>query len=328
MRERSIKGKIAVEYLERFPRALTHTLARKIAEENPAVFLNSEDARGTLRYYRGTSGKALRKDLKDTKFKDIWGEVTLPDGINEPREDFVMPKAQNEILILGDVHVPYHDEKALKMTIEWAKPRNINTVIINGDFMDYYRLSSFMQDPRQIDFRSELDMGYEVMYWLKDQLPNAVFYFMPGNHEYRYERYLTIQAPRLIDTDEWHMDILLRFGELGIQYLEYKQLININGLFVGHGDEIKKGGSGVNPARGFFLKAKTNYIGGHFHQTSSHSAKSLEGNIRCWSMGCLCGLTPKYMPYNNWNHGFARVRQSDNGFDVFNAEITKGRITG
>ena len=329
MRERTIKGDLAIEMLEKYPKAMTQTLARMLHEENPGIYSSVGEARSSIRYYRGSLGKSNRESLTNVKFANIWAEVTIPEGIAEPREDFILPKAQNEILLLSDIHVPFHDVTAIKLAIAWAKTRNINTVIITGDFMDFYNLSSFIKDPRQKNFRHELDVGYEVMYWLKDQLPNAVFYFLPGNHEYRYEKYMLLQAPRLLDTDEWHIDILLRFGELGITYLEYKQLVNINGLFVGHGDELRKGGSGVNPARGFFLKSKTNYIGGHFHRTSSHSEAILDGHTaRCWSMGCLCGLTPKYMPYNNWNHGFARVRQSDNSFDVFNAEITKGRITG
>lgn len=326
--DKSFKGQLALEYLEKYPKALSQTLARKMHEENPGVFKDVEDARDKIRYYRGAHGEHARLSLKDTKFKDIWAKVELPDPIDEPREDFIMPQAQNEILLLSDVHVPYHSNEALTTAVNWAKPRSVNTVIINGDFVDFYAWSKFIQDPRQVNVRRELDMAYETMYWLRDQLPDCVFYFLPGNHEYRYERYLMIQAPRLIETSEYHLDILLRFGELGVHYLEYKQLINVNGLFVGHGDEVKKGGAGVNPARGFFLKTKTNYIGGHFHQTSSHSEKSLDRQIRTWSVGCLCGLTPKYMPYNNWNHGFARIRQSGNGYDVFNAEITNGRITG
>ena len=188
-----------------------------------------------------------------------------------------------------------------------------------------------MKDPRRIDFVHELDTAYEVIYWMKEQLHNAVFYFLPGNHEARFEKYMRISAPRLLDTDEFRLDILLRFGEFGIHNLRYKQLIRVGHLTIGHGDEVSRGGGGVNPAPSFFIKAKTNYLGGHFHRSSSHSEHILDGKqVKSWSVGCLCGLSPEYMPYNNWNHGFARIKQFEGGeFEVFNAEIVNGkRITG
>ena len=47
-----------------------------------------------------------------------------------------------------------------------------------------------------------------------------------------------------------------------------------------------------------------------------------------WSMGCLSDLSPEYMPYNNWGHGFgyAEIKDSKGGFRFANKEIIDYKI--
>jgi hypothetical protein len=99
-------------------------------------------------------------------------------------------------------------------------------------------------------------------------------------------------------------------------------------LHIIHGHEYKFNISNpVNPARGFYMRAKTHVIGSHLHQSSQHSAKALDGNvISTWSTGCLCGLHPRYKPLNDWNHGFAIVAiDQRGGFEVDNKRVMNGK---
>ena len=46
-----------------------------------------------------------------------------------------------------------------------------------------------------------------------------------------------------------------------------------------------------------------------------------------FSVGCLCNLSPEYLPYNEWVHGFAIVTMKPNGnFSVENLTINQGEI--
>jgi hypothetical protein len=46
-----------------------------------------------------------------------------------------------------------------------------------------------------------------------------------------------------------------------------------------------------------------------------------------FSTGCLCELSPDYMPYNEWVHGFAVVIMKPGGnFSVQNLTIENGEI--
>jgi len=217
----TVKGEIILELLEAFPLEPSRTIARIAFDKNPKVFTTIEDARDTVRYYRGTKGDELRKNLKDGKYKKIWesASVTIPEPVKEEREDFILPKVNNNVLLLSDIHVPYHDKGSLEIAVNWAKTRGVNTVLLLGDVIDFFALSSFMKEPRKINFAYELDVLYEVIYWIADQLPNAKIYYLPGNHEFRYERYMVRNAPVLLDTDEWGLNNLLKLHELGVEYL-------------------------------------------------------------------------------------------------------------
>jgi hypothetical protein len=76
------------------------------------------------------------------------------------------------------------------------------------------------------------------------------------------------------------------------------------------------------------MRAKASSAVGHHHQTSEHTEKDLNGNIvTTWSIGSLCGLSPEYMPYNKWNHGFATIETDMNGdYDFRNLRIINGKV--
>ena len=108
-----------------------------------------------------------------------------------------------------------------------------------------------------------------------------------------------------------------------------RQIAKAGKLHLLHGHEFGHSVfSPVNPARGLYMRAKESSIIGHHHQTSEHSEKSLSGEVvTTWSIGALCGLSPEYMPFNKWNHGFARVEVQENGnYIVHNKRIIKYKI--
>lgn len=326
MKNKTITGEIVTEYLQKYPNLMKLTLARLIYKEHPEAFVSVDNVRNIIRYYTNSLGSYSRKALADKRFV----ECCQPQSYKEERQDYVLPKVNNDILFLPDMHVPYHDTEAIKASLEWGKTKKINTIVIGGDFMDMYQLSTFVKDPRMRDLRDELDAGYEMMYYISNFLPHAKIFFLPGNHEYRLERYLKLKAPELLGAsgDELGLDFFLKLSDFGVSYLKNAQIIKAGKLFIGHGHEFHGGAGGVNPARTFMLRSNANFIGGHFHRSAEDSNRKLNGDVDCcWSVGCLCGLTPEYQPFNKWNHGFARIKIHDDGtFNVFNAKIFNGTV--
>ena len=337
MGETTIKGEIVKEYLQKWPNVKNRTLARKIHKENPLVFNDIEEARFIVRSYRGKAGDYKRKHLEDRRFVR---DETIPSGENPynlPDSDaltypiFKFPKAQNNILVASDAHCPYHDPIAITAMLDWARAREthkINTVLLNGDWMDCHRISSFVPDPRKRDFKGEREVLWRMLDAMQNALPDAVFYYRQSNHERRYERFMMTKAPEIFDTEEFRFDVLMKFGERGIIYIGDKLRVQAGSLTIIHGDEYNGSNSPVNAARGLFLRAKASAMCGHSHQVSEHSEVNINGDIiTCWSVGTLSEMHPEYAVLNRWSQGFARVLVfPDETFQVTNLRIDCGSV--
>ena len=53
------------------------------------------------------------------------------------------------ILIIPDVHAPYHDKKAWALVMKVAHAFKWDKVVCLGDFFDCYAISSYRKDPRR-----------------------------------------------------------------------------------------------------------------------------------------------------------------------------------
>lgn len=317
-------ARIVKSYLDRFPTNYSRSIARAIYDSHPELG-SIESIRTVVRYYRGKMGVKHRQSLVDNRFVDQ--EYDIPDSDMDVRDDFILPKQYNDILMIYDVHAPYHDPRAIDAMLDWCIDHNINTIILGGDFLDFYKGSSFMQDIRKRDLWEEIEIGQKLLKYIKEGVnPRKIFYLM-GNHEARWDRYLKVNAPQLIKFPQFRISQLLNMP--GVEFIEYGRLIRVGKLFIGHGDEFGgRNNNLVSPARTFSLKAQTNFMGGHFHRTSMQPMKNLAGEVMgCWSVGCLCGLYADYMRFNQWQHGFARVKVKDDGtFKVTNLTIYEGAV--
>lgn len=325
------KRKMALEALEKMPEATTRSVANWLCVNHPLDFPTQENARGIVRSIRGEiQGKKGVEGYERTseEKKSAQGWSKLPDTDYKEQEPFVIPKGNNRILILSDIHLPYYDVEALSIALHWASDKDINAIILNGDTMDMYQASRYTKDRRLRDLSGEIEMTRDFLRQLKDEF-SCPIYFKIGNHEDRWETYLRTQAPELLGISDFELRNVLRFGELGVTEVKSRQMIKAGKLNILHGHEFGHSVfSPVNAARGLYMRAKASAIIGHHHQTSEHSEKDLLGDVvTTWSMGCLCGLSPEYMPYNKWNHGFAFVEVFNNGdFELKNLRIIDGKV--
>jgi predicted phosphodiesterase len=337
MSVKHLTGQTTLEALAKWPDLPNLTLARKLYEDNPEVYTTLDNARASVRYYRGACGSKKRANVKIDNFQPAKQAIAmgipnpffLPESDEVEWEPYVIPKAVTRLLILSDVHIPYHNVEAVTLAMQYGKDKAVNGIMLNGDILDFYGLSTFEKDPRKRRFSEELEMGRQFLRVLRKEFDGVPIYYKLGNHEERYERYLRIKAPELLDVAEFRMDVLLRFGELGVELIDDKRITQFGKLNIMHGHEFGKSVfSPVNPARGLYMRGKENCIAGHNHQTSSHVEPSMNGHVvNTWSTGCLCELHPAYMPINKWNLGFAYAeREADNGFTVHNHTIIKGKI--
>jgi len=330
-----LKLDIVREYIAKFPGTPKQTVARIIFKENPAVWTSLEQVRNLVRSVTGSKGVQSRIDIKDKslygppgKQGDPFGK--LPPGLTHFRQwgFHVVPNCKRA-LILADLHIPYHDRKALKIALEAGKEFDPTHIILNGDFCDFFSVSFWEKDPRKRDLQGEIATSREVLEIIREGFPKAKIIFKNGNHEDRWERYLFVKAPELLGVQDFTISAMLRLASFKVEWVGEMRPVQIGKLPIVHGHEWKYGvTSPVNPARGFFLRAKESVLGAHLHRSSSHSEATLNGSvISSWSIGCLCDLHPDYSVLNAWNYGFAMVEVARTGmYQVHNRKIVKGQL--
>ena len=324
---------IVHEYLEKFPEAPSKTLARKIYNENTGFFSSFESAYSRVRYYRGQQGKRQRDSLnkgsnknfkKELKTKVIQTKLFLPESHTKVRNQFTFPTGCMRLGIFGDVHIPFHDNTALETMFTKFEEENVDSILINGDLLDFYQLSFHEKDPRVIHFKDEIEAGKEFLAYLRDRFPGIPIYYITGNHENRFERYLRIKASELLDMDEFRLDVILHVAEYRVEFIPFRSKVVFGDYTIEHGDKIP-GAGGVVPARTLLMRLKSNSIVNHFHK-SSESSQRVYGvgeptTIKAYSLGCMCDLAPEYMEINEWNHGFAIMKKIKDKVSVTNYKI-------
>jgi len=321
------KVDVCKEYRDRYGWEMpTLKLARIIYKDHNLLFKNVEHVREKLRYLEGKSGERKRQ------IRNLGMD-------NRPRNPYSFPPSEEmdwtpyvldakRVLVLSDIHIPYHSIDALTACFDYAKKEKPDAIVLNGDTIDFYGLSRFVKDPRKRSVAHELNTFKEFFGVIRSTFPASKVYYKLGNHCERYEHFLMVKAHEIMGVDEFDFTNIIKVRAEGIEVIKDKRIIKLGGLNLLHGHEF--GGSifsPVNIARGLFLRGKVSAMQGHNHQTSEHTESNMNGDIiTTYSVGCLCELNPAYLPINKWNHGFAIVDIDGDKFHVRNYRIHKGIV--
>lgn len=302
-------------------------LARMVVEaSNGAITL--EPARTRVRKLLGQAGYETDRKRRKAPFarppRRPGHRFEMPASKAEPWTPHVL-EVVGRVGILSDIHVPYHDETALRAAVDQLRGDTIDALVLNGDIADFYTISRYIKDPRKRNFKAEITATREMLGWIRGQFPEIPVVFKCGNHEERWKHWLWQHAPEISDEPEMGLHSWLHLERHGMTLVEDQRPIMLGKLPVLHGHEKGKGiSSPVNQARGAFLRLHHTVLEGHGHRTSGHCEPDMWGSeVFCWSTGCLCDLRPEYARINKWNHGFAIVEVHKGGeFDVENLRIT------
>lgn len=315
---------------EEFPSSSTRQLTRIITKKYPEITYNSADS--LIRRLRGVqqmskkNGKVQKVAYnKPENAEGFYSALPKPEPSKFKIEE--LPIDVKKWLILSDIHVPYHDLDALTVAIEYGKKEKVDGVLLLGDIVDFYQLSTFSKDPLMRRPIEELNDTKKVLGYIRKQLNPKRFLYKAGNHEQRLEWFLMKRAPELFDLPCITLPELLDFDNYGVQHIPALNVLRRGHLTLIHGHETGRGlMSPVNPARGMYMKAKGCVLSGHEHRTSDHTENTIMDEvITCWSIGCLCERKPAYRPINNWNHGFA-ILHGGHDWSIDNKKIVNGKV--
>lgn len=330
----SHKIQLARDFIAKFPGRSQRSIAASLMALRPEVWSSWDDCYATTRRAFGSMAINSRKGVKLSrpagnpthKSGKLFAPPAVPESKAKPWSQFDLN--QKRILVLSDVHVPYHDARAVTLAVDWAGERKPDALLLNGDIADFYSISRYESDPGQRDFAGEIKSVREVLAFLRASFPEARMVYKLGNHEERWWHWIWRKAPELLGCEFTDFAALTHCDQHGIEVVANQRIISVGKLSVLHGHEWRAGiSTPVNPARGAFLKANECAMQGHLHRTSEHTETSISGRvITCWSTGCLCDLHPEYARVNRWNHGFAEIEMHAGDFQVHNKRILNGKV--
>lgn len=334
MAKPGVRKEIVVAFLRDHPGLPNRTAAIQLAALHPDHF-TVERARSAIRSIRGVNGSAANKILPEPDLAAEWANIkkTIPLPI---QYDFapVQPGCE-KALIIADAQVPFHDERAIEAAVKKGRQEKVDLVVVNGDWWDCMEFSVFERNPALRGMVEECFSARQTFAYLRNEFPKADIWYKLGNHEERLLKHFcrnmlgTVQF--LEKTGRMPKSIasvsgLLDLQDFGVKMVEDRRPILLGKyLYVMHGHEGGGTYAPVLPARAVALKARVCTVVGHWHRTSTYVERAMDGReLVCYSLGCLCDLTPKWMPQNQWNHGFAVATiEKDGGFRMHNYRISK-----
>jgi hypothetical protein len=246
-----------------------------------------------------------------------------------------LPKGYHLVMVLPDLHLPYHDKEALSCALkahDFLKPKR---TIILGDWLDCEAFKSFepksMQEVRAYDLKKdEIDPCNELLDILQANTKLTVF--IEGNHEVRIEKsaanaknkglaavYSLISPKNLLTRD--------RKDFIWVPYNKELSHYKITpDLWAFHGWSYSKHVAETHLNWLMSVSA----VFGHVHRRQSAVRRNKVTNklIKAWTPGCLCVRQPLWgtQTPTDWVHGFSiiYVKNDNTSWFDYTVDIENG----
>lgn len=264
---------------------------------------------------QGTVSKAIKRasqpDIITSEDLEIKPRTAPPSPLPLPPFPVLSQHKTERWLILPDMQIPYHDEKALRVVLDYARTIHWDGCIQLGDFMDWDWISKWTKEnQRKVEgtrFLSEYATANDVL----DDILTAVraknkrcpVTILEGNHDWRIENVID-KTPALEGLIE--MERGLHLKERDVTYWRYwshrRPYIVGNAWFI-HGEYI-----GANHAKKTADSFHRNVFYGHTHDRMSATKSTVYGDsVQCESLGTLSRFDLEYMGHrpSNWMQCFA-----------------------
>jgi predicted phosphodiesterase len=221
---------------------------------------------------------------------------------NKKIKDVELVLDRGSIFVASDIHFPFQDDNAVDCFVRECEQESPDVIVLNGDLMDFYKLSRFSKDPKGRDPEEEIDMCRDFLSTLRNAVPDAKIYYTIGNHETRLTKYVLDNAPYISGLIENVFDLLKidEFGVVGCSSL----LLNDKFIFK-HGTRLgnKSGLSAIKELEAHYLSGAS----GHTHRLAKYTTRKSGKRFVWFETGCLCTLDPEYMSQPDWQQGFAKI---------------------
>lgn len=178
-------------------------------------------------------------------------------------------------MLWPDTHAPYEDKQAVELALKVA--RDCDEIVILGDFADFYTVSSHSKDPsRSRLLKKEAEYTNKLLDRIEALGKKVTITW--GNHEYRYDRYISEHAPELYGLVS--VDELFRVKERGWKSIPYMHSHKIGRLIVTH--DVGHAGSRAHTQSR--QGCEGNIAIGHTHRLAVEYVGNLKGSSHVGAM--------------------------------------------
>lgn len=212
-------------------------------------------------------------------------------------------------VVVPDIHVPYHDVRAVRTLCKVIKHLKPDFLVVLGDSLDFYQLSKFDKDPlRKTAVSDDVAEFRDVLHQLDAACPlKTEKVFLEGNHEHRLQKWIWANATELGKMIP-SLEAYCGFKPLGWQFFKYGEFYRLGDVLFMHGDRC-----GMNVSMGMIRKYGCNVVHGHDHGAAiRYFANAVS---RVWALNCghLSDMKQQEYLYGgvaDWTQGFGLVEFS------------------
>lgn len=222
-------------------------------------------------------------------------------------------------IIINDLHIPFQDNRAVELAIDFIKVFKPDELYLNGDIVDMWEISRFLKDPRNgkalvDEFEEARDVISDIVR-AAPKKADKVWIF--GNHEYRFDKFIIKNAEALIGLRGMSVEEQLEADRLGLRVVKnngQENYVDFGNILIGHFNAVYRY-SGYT-AKNVLDKYGKSLIQGHTHRGGSHFRSRMDETLVAYENFCLCGLKPDYVISPDWEHGISVLYRDKNWFQV------------
>lgn len=233
------------------------------------------------------------------------------------------PYDYESALVIGDYHIPFHDERAIELTLKIGDQLKPDYIIINGDGGDFWEISRWEKSPHlrgRAALPEEIRVHRKFLTDLRKRFPFAKIKYIGGNHDHRMHSYIVQNATALYGLEGLSLPEQLHFAENGIEWIynHRKEASWMWGkLLIGHFDKVSK--HSAYTAKALIEDKGISCMQNHTHRGGVFFKRTYDRTLVGYENFCLCDINPPYLDRPNWQQGFSVIFK-DKETDLFHVD--------
>jgi predicted phosphodiesterase len=293
---------------------------------NQAIMLDREFRKRGEKLSRNTLSDALKIPIQQARYL-LFAIQNI--DILQFKKPVIECDADFSALVISDLHIPYQDNIAVELALSYGESKKVSTIILLGDIIDFYQISTFLHNPKKQSVFEEINLTRIFLQDLRKRFPNARIIFKRGNHEDRLDKYIIRNAPEIHSLIDNLLPNVLKLQDLNIEHII--DPFQLGYLWLLHGHEFRCTGNAEWICNLAFNQIHDHFIMGHWHRKQDKifphitQDKKWSGNAIGWLGSPVAA--EDYARLNKWNNGFAIIDFNKKGqFKVDNKVILNGEI--